>query len=266
MSTGIPAFRGETAGVIYESILNRDPIPVASMKPGFAPELGRIICKALEKDRDMRYQHASELRTDLKRLRREINFEQPSGAFRLSSPIVRQTSRWARNLTLSATLVATILGLILALRWRAPRPSAPKLPTEERAVTHNPPENRSFGSAITPDGQMIAFGDTRGLHLKLIDTGEVRDVSLPPELDGEVWEMSWYPDGQRILLTTFSPSNGFTVWQGSIFVGAFRKLWTHSYTAVVSPQGDTIAHVAGHGREIWLSGPNGEGPRPFPIR
>jgi eukaryotic-like serine/threonine-protein kinase len=261
MSTGIPAFRGETAGVIYESILNRDPIPVASMKPGFAPELGRIICKALEKDRDMRYQHASELRTDLKRLRREINSDQSSGALLLSPAIVPPTSRWARNLTLSATLLVTILGLILALRWRGARPSAPKLPTEERAMTHNPPENRSFGSAITPDGKMIAFGDTRGLHLKLIDTGEVRDVSLPPELDGDVWEMSWYPDGQRILLTTFSPSNGFVVWQGSIFDGAFRKLWTHSYAGVVSPQGNEIAHVAGHGREIWLSGPNGEEPR-----
>jgi eukaryotic-like serine/threonine-protein kinase len=260
MSTGIPPFTGATAGVIYGSILNRDPTPVSSMRPGFAPELERIIRKALEKDRDMRYQHASDLRTDLMRLRRELNSEHSSGA-RLSSPaVVSPASRRARYLTFSAILVAAVLGLILAFRWHGNRPSAPKLPMEERAMTHNPPENRSFGSAITPDGKMIAFGDTRGLHLKLIDTGEVRDVSLPPEVDGDVWEMAWYPDGQRILLTTYSPTNGFVVWQGSIFVGAFRKLWTHSYAAVVSPQGNTIAHVAG-GREIWLSGPNGELPR-----
>jgi serine/threonine protein kinase/Tol biopolymer transport system component len=259
MSTSIPPFTGETAGVIYESILNRDPTPVSGMKPGFAPELDRIIRKALEKDRDMRYQHASDLRTDLKRLRRELNSEHSSGA-RVSAP-VSPTSRRARNLIFSAIFIAAILGLVLALRWHGARPSAPKLAMKERAMTHNPPENRSFGSAITPDGKMIAFGDTLGLHLKLIDTGEVRDVSLPPDLDGDVWEMSWYPDGQRILLTTYSASNGFSVWQGSIFVGAFRKLWTHSYAAVVSPQGNTIAHVAGHGREIWLSGPNGELPR-----
>jgi Tol biopolymer transport system component/predicted Ser/Thr protein kinase len=260
MSTGIPPFTGETAGVIYESILNRDPAPVSSMNAGFAPELERIIRKALEKDRDMRYQHASELRTDLKRLRRELNSEQSSGARLLSPAVVSPTSRRARNLTLSAIFIAAILGLVVALRWHGTRPSAPKLPMEERAMTHNPPENRSFGSAITPDGKMIAFGDTLGLHLKLIDTGEVRDVSLPPDL-GDVWEMSWYPDGQRILLTTYSPSNGFSVWQGSIFAGSFRKLWTHSYAAVVSPQGTTIAHVANYGREIWLSGPNGELPR-----
>ena len=92
----------------------------------------------------------------------------------------------------------------------------------QHALTHNPPENRSFGSAITPDGKMIAFGDMRGLHLRLIDTGEVHDVALPPEMTGAVWEMAWFPDGQKLLLTTYSPS-GFVVWQGSIFVGTFRK-------------------------------------------
>ena len=126
MATGIPPFTGETAGVIYESILNRDPIPVASIDPGFAPELERIVRKALEKDRDLRYQHASELRTDLKRMRREINSEPSPGSAHPLSPVVPSTSRWVHNLTLAAIIVAAILGLTLALRWHGTRPFCPK--------------------------------------------------------------------------------------------------------------------------------------------
>jgi Tol biopolymer transport system component len=156
---------------------------------------------------------------------------------------------------------AVLVVIILGWRWRGAKPAAAKPPMTERALTHNPPENRTFGSALSADGKMIAFADTRGLHLQIIDTGEVHDVALPAEISAMVWELALFPDGQRLLLTTYSPETGFAVWSGSIFGGAFRKLWAESYAATVSPQGSTIAHVGGEGHEIWLSGPNGEQPR-----
>jgi serine/threonine protein kinase/tetratricopeptide (TPR) repeat protein len=71
MATGLLPFRGETSGVIYSAILNRQPVPAFRLNPDLPPRLVEIIGKAVEKDRKLRYQHASEIRADLQRLRRD---------------------------------------------------------------------------------------------------------------------------------------------------------------------------------------------------
>jgi len=71
MTTGSLPFRGESTGVIFESILNRAPVPAVRLNPDLPTELERIINKCLEKDRNLRYQHASDVRTDLQRLKRD---------------------------------------------------------------------------------------------------------------------------------------------------------------------------------------------------
>jgi eukaryotic-like serine/threonine-protein kinase len=71
MATGTLPFRGESTGVIFESILNRTPVSPARLNPDLPPKLEEIINKCLEKDRNLRYQHASEIRTDLQRLKRD---------------------------------------------------------------------------------------------------------------------------------------------------------------------------------------------------
>ena len=71
MVTGAVPFRGETSAVIFDAILNRAPLPLLRFNPNVPNRLEEIIDKALEKDRDMRYQHASEIRSDLKRLQRD---------------------------------------------------------------------------------------------------------------------------------------------------------------------------------------------------
>jgi len=71
MATGTLPFRGESSGVIYKAILDASPTAVMRLNPDVPSELERIISKALEKDRNLRYQHASEIRTDLQRLKRD---------------------------------------------------------------------------------------------------------------------------------------------------------------------------------------------------
>jgi serine/threonine protein kinase/cytochrome c-type biogenesis protein CcmH/NrfG len=73
MATGTLPFQGETSAVVFEGILNRDPIPVNQINPALPPELNRIIGQALEKDRDLRYQSATDLKTALKRLKRDLD-------------------------------------------------------------------------------------------------------------------------------------------------------------------------------------------------
>lgn len=79
MATGLAPFQGETSAVIFDAILNRDPKPISEINPSLPQELGRIIGQALEKDRDLRYQNATDLKTALKRLKRDLDSGRHSG-------------------------------------------------------------------------------------------------------------------------------------------------------------------------------------------
>src|SRR3989442_769853 len=77
MATGVSPFRGSTTAVIFDGILNKTPQPPTQLNPALPAEADRIILRALEKDADLRYQTAADLRAELKRLQREISAPQP---------------------------------------------------------------------------------------------------------------------------------------------------------------------------------------------
>jgi non-specific serine/threonine protein kinase len=88
MAAGTLPFPGDTSAVVFDAILNRDPTPLVEVAAGAPPELGRLVDKALEKDRNLRYQTATELKTDLVRLKRDLD----TGRRRAASDSGRQTA------------------------------------------------------------------------------------------------------------------------------------------------------------------------------
>src|SRR5256714_1138341 len=115
MATGALPFRGESTGVIFEAILNRTPVPAVRLNPDLPAELERIIDKCLEKDRNLRYQHASDLRSDLQRVKRDTETGQSAAASVAAASI--PVTHWARRpkWAVPAMILLVVIGSAIAV-------------------------------------------------------------------------------------------------------------------------------------------------------
>ena len=266
MATGKKAFPGTATAIVSKAILSRAPTSPMCPSPDLPQELERIVGKALEKNRDVRYQAASEIRADLTRLKRttESGLAVVAPVEAVREPPV-QKPRWP--LFLAGILAVVVVGVSIA--WfathRAPPPAPP---LTERWLTANPSENPVTQGAISPDGKYLAYGDRRGLHLKLIQTGETIAIPQPeepaPERDAW-WPNGWFPDSTRFIVAGVTPGQRATAWVVSVMGGAPRKLRDDADPWSVSPDGTLITFGAVPGfirfREIWVMGAQGEEPR-----
>jgi len=194
MTTGKHPFTGETSGAIQDMILHKKPLTLGRLNPEFPPELDQIVSKALEKDPDLRYQSAAELRTDLRRLRRDsTSVEQVE---------VREQNKrksgvyfWAGAAAALAILV--FLGLYLMTRSaNAPAENVNVVP-----LTSYP--GGSQYPAFSPDGNEIAFawtGGESGLDFDLYrkQVGSEKAVRLTTTHANEGLTPAWSPDGRYI--------------------------------------------------------------------
>src|SRR5256714_5000076 len=112
MATGKQAFIGNTSGVIFEAILNRTPPPAARLNPAISPQLEQIICKALEKNRTLRYRAAADMSADLQRLKRDTD---SARAVHISSEQPAQIQPRRRLLYFAAAGVLALALLLFAL-------------------------------------------------------------------------------------------------------------------------------------------------------
>jgi eukaryotic-like serine/threonine-protein kinase len=108
MATGVHPFHGESTGVIFKSILDREPVSPVRFNPDVPPELERIINKALEKDRKLRYQSAADIRTDLQRLKRDSESGRTAAAEAVSGLKPAPKSSWFRWATVTGATVVVI--------------------------------------------------------------------------------------------------------------------------------------------------------------
>ena len=149
MATGQLPFRGDSTAMIFDAILNRAPIPAIRLRPNLPAKLDEIINKALEKDRNLRYQHASDIRTDLQRLKRDTE---------LSDVIVAKPRRLGPLRRARLVAVAGVGFLVLGavgfalLRWAR---TGSRGGTTWVKVTNFP--DSATSPTLSSDGRMITF-------------------------------------------------------------------------------------------------------------
>ena len=161
MATGMLPFRGNTTGIMFDSILNRAPEPPVRLNPEIPPQLEETINKALEKDRDVRYQHASDIAADLKRLKRDTAFITTKTA---------SFNRWSHTRIMATVLAlaATVGVLTVAAKLYFARPT-----NRIGSIAVLPLENLSRN----PEQDYFADGMTEELTTDLAKIGALRVIS-----------------------------------------------------------------------------------------
>ncbi len=259
MAVGRPAASGSTTAVIFDAILNKRPAPPRQLNASVPAELERIIQKALEKDRELRYQHASEVRSDLKRLRRDASSGRSEAAEPLP-PIVPPLRAPPREESSDSAIIAGLLNrhtkvvvgtlaaimVLVGLAWfLLRRPPPPPAEITQKRLTFNSSENAVGTNAISPDGKYLAYSDPAGIHVKLLSTSEERLIPKPPGVPADAaWEVdSWFPDGTQLLADAWQRGGEASMWTVSMLGQSPRELRERALGSGVSPDGTRIVFV-----------------------
>ena len=167
--TGTMPFRGETAAAVSDAILNHTPTPAVRLNPDVPPGLEQVINKALEKDPELRYQSASDLRADLQRSRRDAGGASGTVPGEVRRPPATPSSH---RRTAFAVLGAVVVVATLFAVWRMGRPSAP-VSSRIDSIAVLPLENFSHD----PDQEYFADGMTEELTRTLANLGALKVIS-----------------------------------------------------------------------------------------
>jgi len=209
MATGRRPFQGNTTAVVLHAILSEAPVSPVQLRPDLPAELERIIEKALEKDREVRYQHAAEMRADLKRLKRAIE-SRPSvmsatTAEQHAKPVVRRNWLWA-GLSVTVALAAVITAGVWLARSMARTSDAAlvEVPlTIEKGLAGHP--------SFSPDGNQVVYfqisnSNYSSLYINIIGLpGPPRRLTTQPGYD---FSPAWSPDGRYIAFLRTKVSRG----------------------------------------------------------
>jgi serine/threonine protein kinase/Tol biopolymer transport system component len=248
MSTGQAAFNGNTSAVIFDSILNRTPAAPSSLNPNLPPKLEEIIGKSLEKDRDLRYQTAAELRGDLKRLKRDTDsgrggsgttgswataaasaapksgtYATPPASSQLTPPppptVIATATPAAAPAAPAwrtiAKIVPVVFGLAAAvalfLHYRTP-PRHENTPTFSQQMTITPVTSSGnvHSAAISSDGKWLSYvADEKGSHgIWIRQVATGSTAQVELGSPGEIDGLTFSPDGNYLYFVKRDESIG----------------------------------------------------------
>jgi eukaryotic-like serine/threonine-protein kinase len=255
MCTGTLPFRGETNGTIFDSILNRAPVPPVRINPDTPAKLEEIIQKALEKDRDVRCQSAAELRADLKRLRRDADSSRsaPSASAESAAAVVRPGGqgtlrRWLRpRRILAASLASVILAGAGFAIWRFyPRVE----PFKSILIEQMTDSGDITNIAMSPDGKTLAevkfSGGQDSIWVRNISTGKDLQI-LPPSLL-DLGSLIFSRDGNELYFVRKDEDNSssFSLYFMSVFGGEpYLMIRNVNETVCLSPDDKQVAFREG---------------------
>jgi serine/threonine protein kinase/Tol biopolymer transport system component len=220
MATGRQAFSGNTSGVIFVGILERDPVAPSRVVPDIPIDLERMITKALEKDPKLRYQHAADLRSDLQRLKRDTDSGR-SGSVRAAAvaaslasatAIARAPAHESGSSSVSAVahehkgklIAGAVIVALLVLAaaygvYSLIRGKASAVPFQNFTITKVTDNGKSVAAAISPDGKyilsVVADAGKQSLWLRHVETNS--DTQVVP------------PEATHYSLLTFSPDGSY---------------------------------------------------------
>jgi Tol biopolymer transport system component/serine/threonine protein kinase len=269
MATGALPFRGDTSGVITDGILNRASVAPVRLNPEVPTELERIINKALEKDRSLRYQHASEIRSDLQRLKRDSDSARLGGA---QPRMERRKRPFWQILAAAGTVVVIVLLWIIAGRWKGPG-----------AALHTTLSQVTFAGGIdeypawSPDGKALLYTGEVGKIRKIFrqDLASGHGTQLTHG-DFDELQPTWSPNGKEIAFVRsrqpgakLQPGDVFgefqegDLWVMDLSTGKESKVAENAFDPAYSPDGKRLAVDASWAgpRRIWVLDREGRNPQ-----
>jgi serine/threonine protein kinase/Tol biopolymer transport system component len=265
MATGALPFRGESSGVIFNAILERQPVPTVRLNPDLPPKLEDIINKALEKDRDLRCQSASEMRTDLKRMLRDTDSGRLSSSGRqavreiaaeqtsVSVPAARPSTWLQRRHYIVLASCAALLAAVFVIYHFWPRSNTTSGPARITQISQwNKPMN---GARLSPDGHNVAFvspvDGIAQVFLMLTSGGEPLQLTRD---EGDKAVNTFSPDGREIYYARTIGTD--ELWAVPTLGGVPRRVG-YGHFGVLSPDGTFIYYWKSNSSEIVRTGKSG---------
>jgi serine/threonine protein kinase len=236
MATGTLPFRGESSGVIFKAILDAAPTPAVRLNPDLSPELERIINKCLEKDRNLRYQHALEMRADLQRLKRDTESSRSAAVIEPSSVSRKRGGRW-----IAAGAVGVIAAIVIALfLWQSRHPAVTLVDSANpRVIAVLPFQNAS--SDKDTDFLRLALPDEIANTLSYVPSFSIRPFATTSKYNGPNVDLQqagremgatsivtghYLTEGNQLEVTleAVDVANNRSVWRDTINVAASDRL------------------------------------------